>query len=108
MNFVELYFLLLKRKIAERFGVYNIDEFRTSKLNYKTEAKSKNLYLPDKKGKTREIHAILTYKMENNRLGCINRDKNAVNNIKKIVKHYFETGQRPYRYRRNVKLQDDE
>ena len=27
---------------------------------------------------------LLTYKMENNRLGCINRDKNAINNMVKI------------------------
>ena len=45
--------------------------------------------------------------MENNRLGCINRDKNSVNNMKKIVKHYFATGQRPNRYCRNVKLLDE-
>jgi len=35
----------LKRKIAERFEVFNIDEFRTSKLHYKTETVCKNPYI---------------------------------------------------------------
>lgn len=36
----------LKRKLSEYFTIYNIDEFRTSCLNYKTEEKCQNLYLP--------------------------------------------------------------
>lgn len=31
----------LKRKLAEYITVYNLDEFRTSCLNYKTEKKQK-------------------------------------------------------------------
>ena len=55
--------LSLKRKLQERFKVYNIDKYRTSCLNYKTEELSKNLYLVDKRNKKRKIHSILTYKM---------------------------------------------
>ena len=51
----------LKRKLAEYFKIYNIDEFRTSCLNHKTENKCENMYLPDKKGTERKIHSILTY-----------------------------------------------
>ena len=80
----------LKRKLAEYFKVYNIDEFRSSCLNYKTEEKSENLYLPDKQGELRKIHSILTYQTESKRMGCINRDENAVNNMVKIVKEYIE------------------
>ena len=38
--------------------------------------------------------------MENNRLGCINRDKNSTFNMKKIFDHYIKTGQRLQNYQR--------
>lgn len=94
------------------FTVYSIDEFRTSKLNCKTEEVNENLYLPDRKNKLREMHSILTFQMDanfslcekcrinlfrcfatkqidNNRMGCINRDSNAVNNMIKTRKVFF-------------------
>ena len=74
----------LKRKLGEYYEIYSIDEYRTSLLNYKTEELCKNLYLPDKKNTERKMHSILTYKMENKRNGCINRDKNGCKNIQKI------------------------
>ena len=55
----------------------------------------KNLYLKGKK-----IHTVLTYKMENNRLGCINRDKNSTFNMKKIFDHHIKTDQRLQNYQR--------
>ena len=94
----------LKRYLASKFKVYDIDEFRTSKLNCKTGNVNGNLYLPDKEGKSHKIHSVLTYKMENNRLGCINRDKNAVYNMKEIVKSILETGKYPTRFLRCTKL----
>lgn len=102
----------LKRKLAEQFTIYNLDEFRTSILNYKTENKNENLYLPDKKNIPRKIHSILTYKAENNRSECINRDVNAVNNMLKLVTYYLENNEdennsRPEKFRRNFKLEDD-
>jgi hypothetical protein len=54
---------------------------------------------------TTMIHSILTYQMENNRKGCINRDKNGCKNIKKVFNSYIQTGERPERYRREYKLQ---
>jgi len=74
----------LKRKLIEQFTIYNLDEFMTSILNYKTE--NKNLYLLDNKNIPRKIHLILTYKAENNR--SINCDINAVNNMLKLVTYY--------------------
>jgi len=103
-NFISTPNLTIKRKLKTRFQVYNIDEFRTSCLNYITEEVSKNLYLPDKKKVERKMHSILTYKMENNRKGCINRDKNGCRNIQKIFKCYLETGERPEKYRREYKF----
>jgi hypothetical protein len=50
------------------------------------------------------MHSILTFKMENNRLGCINRDKNGCQNIKKLFNNYINTGTIPERYRRGFKI----
>ena len=51
--------------MRDNFKTYNIDEFRTSKLHYKTEEECENIYLLDNnKDKTkrmkRKIHAVLT------------------------------------------------
>jgi hypothetical protein len=107
-NFISTPNLTLKRKLQETFRVYNIDEFRTSCLSYKTEEPCENLYLKfkkDPKQKERKIHSILTYQMENNRKGCINRDKNGCKNIQKVFNSYIETGERPEKYRREYKFQ---
>lgn len=80
----------LKRFLLKHFKSYDIDEFRTSILHNKTEERCENLFLNGEK-----IHSVLTYKMENERLGCINRDRNAVLNMKKIVTHILETGTYP-------------
>ena len=107
-NFISTPNLTLKRKLQETFQVYNIDEFRTSCLSYKTEEVCENLYLKfkkDPKQKERKMHSILTYKMENKRLGCINRDKNGCKNIQKVFNSYMETGERPEKYRRKYKFQ---
>ena len=106
-NFISTPNLTLKRKLQKHFKVYNIDEFRTSCLSYKTDEPCENLYLKfkkDPKEKERKIHSILTYQMENNRKGCINRDKNGCKNIQKIFNSYIETGERPEKYRREIKV----
>ena len=72
-------------------------------MSHKTEEVCENLYLKfknDPKQKQRKIHSILTYQMENNRKGCINRDKNGCKNIQKVFKSYMESGERPEKYRR--------
>ena len=93
----------LKRLIGEQIKTYNLNEYNTSKLNYKTEKKCENLYQPDKKGIIRKIHSVLTYQMENKQIGCINRDKNAVYNMEKIVNYYLLYKKRPERYCRTIK-----
>ena len=104
-NFISTPNLTLKRKLKERFKVFNIDEYRTSCLNYKTEKRCENLILPSPKtGKNYKMHSILTYKMENNRLGCINRDKNGCYNIKKLFYSYITSGMIPEVYRRGYKI----
>jgi hypothetical protein len=94
----------LKRKLNEYLTIYNLDEFRTSCLNYKTEKRCENMYLPDKKGTERKIHSILRYQTESKRMGCINRDENAVNNMIKIVNTYLMNKTRPEKFRRDYKF----
>ena len=94
----------IKRLLARHFILYEIDEFRTSCLYYETEEKCKNLYLPNEKGKMQKIHSVLTYQMKNKRLGCINRDRNACFNMRKLFQFYLETGGRPERYTRDYDL----
>jgi hypothetical protein len=90
----------LKRLLSTRFEVYEIDEYRTSCLHHQTEERCSNLVIADQNGKNRKLHAVLTYQMENKRLGCINRDKNAVLNMEKIYNYYQEKGVRPTMYSR--------
>ncbi len=100
-NFISTPNIGLKRVLKRKFRVYNIDEYRTSCLHNKLEERCENLYLKIG-GKMRKMHSILTFKMENRRLGCINRDKNSCLNIKKLFNFYIDTGEVPYKYRRGT------
>jgi len=102
-NFISTPNLRLKRKVAEHFQVYNIDEYRTSCINCKTLERNENMYLPDKKGVYRKMHSILTYQMSNKRRGCINRDNNAVNNMITITEQFIKDRTRPKVFVRGVK-----
>ncbi len=60
----------IKRLVQNNFKIYNLDEFRTSKLHYITKEVCNNLYMMDNnkdktKRKERKLHSVLTYKMEN-------------------------------------------
>jgi len=101
-NYISTPNIRLKRVLAKKFKVYNFDEHKTSCINYKTETRCEILKLKDplKEGKIRKIHHILKYQTESGRLGCINRDKNAVNNYKKIIDHWMKTKERLKNYRR--------
>ena len=103
-NYISTPNLGVKRKLKERFKVLNIDEFRTSCLYHKTEEKVENLYLPDHKKKLRKLHSVLTFKMENSRKGCINRDYNGCINIRKLFNCYINSKSRPERYCRGFEI----
>ena len=78
-------------------------EYRTSCITNKTKEFNKNLYLPDKKGKKRLMHSILTYKMGNGRLGCINRDYNGALNIREVSLSILKYNEKPEIFRRENK-----
>jgi len=96
----------LRRKIGKKFKVYLMDEYRTSCLNYKTEERSENMYYTDKKGVIRELHSVLMYQTDSGNKGCINRDRNAVYNMRKILRGYIETGERIEKYKRGEKKEE--
>ena len=104
-NFKPTPMISLKRKLKTRFKIYNIDEFRTSMLDYKTESICDNLHIADKCNSLRKIHSVLTYKM-NGRLSCINRDYNAVMNMRKITQCCLNNKPRPNRYCRGIIIND--
>jgi hypothetical protein len=55
---------------------------------------------PELKPEIKEIHRVFTYKMSNERLGCINRDVNSVINMMNIVEHLLEYKCRPKEFTR--------
>ena len=64
--------------------------------------------LPDTNGVIRKLYFVLTHKIENGQMGCINRDENTVNNMIKIVNHYLDKKERPLKYRREYNLEKGE
>jgi hypothetical protein len=108
---VDIYLILVvigdqSDKLNEYLTIYNIYEFRTSCLNYKTEERCENMYLSDIKGVKRKIHSILRYQTESKRIECINSDKNAVNNMIKIVNIYLLNKIQSEKFRRDFKFPD--
>ena len=115
----------IKRMLAKSFKIYNLDEYNTSKICNKTKEVCKKMKLKvdeqfKKKPKVKvkkkkikatletakiyrleKIHSILTYKMENNRIGCINRDVNAVLNMKEIGESIIRDNIRPLVFSRS-------
>ena len=110
-HFISTPNLGVKRKLKETFNVFNIDEYRTSCLHYKTEEKGNNLYITDKINKQRKLHSVLTFQMENTenesiyRIDCINRDYNGCLNIRKIFHSFMTNKTRPERYCRGFDIQ---
>lgn len=101
----------MKRLLAKYFWVVNIDEFRTSCLDWRTEEYNENAVVRTRDGKSKKLHSVLVSTIPTlNSSGCgfktsyQNRDRNSVMNIKKIVQAYLIDGSRPERYRRDITL----
>jgi hypothetical protein len=128
-HFISTPMIGLKRKLRKKFEIINVDEYNTSKLNYVTKEATTNLFqmMPEKikkkvvnssniveeplKYKLTKIHSVLTYKMETGRMGCINRDVNAVKNMRIIAQKWLENRTRPEEYKRKsatTSIQKDE
>jgi hypothetical protein len=141
-NFISTPMISLKRKLKEQYEVYNLDEYKTSKLSCKTGEECDKLYLPRRKYelknisdirqkrerlryrkgkeiekeklnileeiKSTKMYSILTYKMENNRKGCINRDKNSVQNMRNISTSILNGLGIPEKFRRGKSIGNKE
>lgn len=102
-NFISTPNSTLRGKVRKRFATLEFDEFRTSCLSSRTHERCENLEVLDKTGKSRELHSVLTYQMENKRKGCINRNRNAVENMRYITIYQLLYGERPIEFRRENK-----
>ena len=88
----------IKRMLKKENEMYLIDEYNSSKKNYITKENMQHLkveMLRKNAVKSVSLHAVLTYKMSNGNMGCINRDYNAVRNMENIVKELIKTLKRP-------------
>ena len=83
----------MRRLLKKRFEVLTVDESYTSKINCFSEEPNENLSLR-KKDKSLTLYSVFTFKMSK-KMGCINRDLNAVINILKIVKSLVNGNGRP-------------
>lgn len=104
INYISTPNMGLKRKLSERFKVYLIDEYLTSKIHYKENIKCDNICIA-KKGEIKRLHSVLSYKKDN-KSGCINRDKNSVLNMERIVLTLIKTGKRLEIFSRKKNNQD--
>ena len=95
----------IKRKLSERFEVYLIDEYMTSKVHHRSNCLGENVKVFNKdKTERKKLHAVLSFKIDNNGSAnnnsnqlssCINRDKNSVLNMERIIKELIEKRKKP-------------
>ena len=88
-----------KKTLRKTFPTYLIDEYKTSKISSTTLTETNKLNLRIN-GHMCELYPVLTFSMSNQRLGCINRDKNATLNFQKIIRSLIETQKRPIEFLR--------
>lgn len=94
-------------------NLYLIKEFRSSILHYKTEEYCGNMMKYDSEDNGEKIHSILSYYpisfqdgkiVRSNRIGYINRDRNAAKNMKKITMNLIYNGARLFNYMHGNKV----
>ena len=99
----------LKKLLASRFEIVDVNEFNTSKLYNKTLKEMENVCVKVKKengkGKhkgKKHLHEILTPKEKTECRIFVNRDKNACKNILLLGKCYLTNPTRPEEFTRKV------
>lgn len=97
-----------RKLISKRFKTYLLNEHNTSALCWKTHKKGENIkaVAKDKDGNikyTIKLHSVITFKMDKNNEGCINRDNNACNNFEEEVKELILTKTKPACFMQNLK-----
>lgn len=110
-HFISTPMVGFKRMINKHFKIYDVDEFRTSKLDHKTSDENLLLCKNAKDNNGNKIHGVLVSKIllkgsdGKHFLSYNNRDINGCKNIRKIVLHGLNNDlERPYWFRRSTKL----
>ncbi len=84
----------LKRLLSKRFEIFDVNEYKTSKLYNKNHKELTNVKI--RKGKhLRSLHEVLTLKEDTEKRIFVNRDVNACKNILSIGLHYLKNRERP-------------
>jgi hypothetical protein len=100
----------IKRLIAKEFPVINLDEFRTSILDHRTEEKVKNATIETEKGR-RKLHSVLVSEILNRKntkcKSYQSRDLNAVKNMRKLIQNYMKNRKWLEKYTRSYKFPDE-
>ena len=89
-----------RRRLSRRFTVHLIDERNTSAVSCVSGERCENWRI-NFNGHYRKIHSVLTFKTSNQRLACMNRDVNAVRNMRIITQSLIQTGERPKIYKKS-------
>ena len=89
----------LKRLLSKRFEIFDINEYKTSKLYNKNYKELINVKI--RKGKhQRLLHEVLTLKEDTEKRIFVNRDVNACKNILSIGLYFLKNRERPKEFTR--------
>lgn len=92
----------IKKLLASRFEIIDVNEYNTSKLYNKTFTELENVSVKRNKHK-KQLHEILTLKGNPENRIFVNRDKNACKNILHLAKCYLQNQTRPKEFQRDEK-----
>jgi hypothetical protein len=93
----------IKKLLASRFDIIDVNEFNTSKLYNKTLKEMDNVKIRKKKH-VKHLHEILTPKEKTEKCIFVNRDVNACKNILTIGKTFLSNQTRPIEFKRKPKV----
>jgi len=88
----------IKKLLASRFEIIDVNEYNTSKLYNKTFTELENVSIRRNKHK-KHLHEILTLKGNPENRIFVNRDVNACKNILYLVKYYLQYQGRPKEFK---------
>jgi hypothetical protein len=93
----------IKKLLASRFDIIDVNEFNTSKLYNKTLKEMDNVKIRKKKH-VKHLHEILTLKEKTEKCIFVNIYVNACKNILTIGKTFLSNQTRPIEFKRKPKV----
>lgn len=91
----------IKKLLASRFDIIEVNEFNTSKLYNKTLKEMEHVKVRKNKHQ-KSLHEILTPKEKTEKCIYVNRDVNACKNMLLIAKTYLTKQTRPEEFKRKI------